>query len=465
MNKKSSPSLIEFSGSNSGALLLTFFALNAYLIYLIYSKNFIFGSESGNWDYSYFKTTIPVPVWIPIAVFLLLAVLVFMGSKLIFSYEIMTLSAGWLIAVFNQYLLRRIYRFPLGAIVESDLANSFYSASMRYSPIELLSQFTNLAQTFPYHAKSNMPGKILLFHLFNLFTTSPQRMGYLVILLSALGGLLLYEICMKLFHDRQVAFYAFILYALIPSKLVFYPILNTVTPVFILLCLYLFLVYLDRKQYFFLGILGIAIYLLVLFEPSPLVLGIVFIGILLNAIGENRVSRKDMWAILFVPTLGFLGTYILVSSFFHFDMFQAFQYVLIDAVDYNLKDKHDYWIWILENPKEFFYAAGIPVMLIFVYMSSLILSHWKSLTWNITRWSIEIVYIVSLLITFCVVLFLGINRGEITRLWIYLAVFFQVPAAYFLAKMVKSKSLLYLVSCTLVIQSVISLQSVSFIGP
>lgn len=39
------------------------------------------------------------------------------------------------------------------------------------------------------------------------------------------------------------------------------------------------------------------------------------------------------------------------------------------------------------------------------------------------------VLILSLLVTWCIVVFWGINRGETTRLWIYLAVYFQIPAA------------------------------------
>jgi methylthioxylose transferase len=60
---------------------------------------------------------------------------------------------------------------------------------------------------------------------------------------------------------------------------------------------------------------------------------------------------------------------------------------------------------------------------------------------------------------------LGINRGEITRLWIYLAVFFQVPTAYFLAKIDYSKGIFYLVACTLVIQCFITLPRVAFVVP
>jgi len=465
MNTKSSPSLIQLANSNSLALILTFFVINILLIYLIYSKNFVFGSVPGNQSYPYFKTITSIPQWIPLVVFVLLGLLVFIGSKLILSYEKVTLFGCFLIGFVNQILIHNVYRLSLGTIVLSDIANSFYTPAMQYSPVEILSRYIHLAQNFPLHAKSNMPGKILLFQLFEFFTSSPQMMGYLVILISTLGGLLLYGICMKLFHDKQLAFYAFILYTLIPGKLVFFPILNTVTPLFILLCLYLFLVYIERKQFLFLWLLGGALYLLVLFEPTPLVTGIMFFGILVNAIGESRISKKDLWALLIIPTLGFLGVYLLFYVLFSFNLLQAFQYIMKDAVNFNLRAHRGYWIWLIENPKEFFYAAGIPTMIIFVYLTSLIFSHWKTLKFNITRWSIEIVFILSLLATFCVVLLLGINRGEITRLWIYLAVLFQVPVAFFIAKIAKSKVLFFFVASTLVVQSIISLQTVGFVIP
>jgi hypothetical protein len=290
-------------------------------------------------------------------------------------------------------------------------------------------------------------------------------MGYMVILVSALGGLLLYIICRMLFHNKQAAFYALILYALIPCKLFFYPILNTVTPLFILLCLLLFLVYLDRKQVLFLWLLGGALYLLILFEPTPLVTGVLFIGILIHAIGENKISKKDFWKVLLFPTLAFLSVYLLFLVFFSFDILQAFLYVLKDAVNFNLIDKRDYWIWIGENPKEFFFSAGIPIMILFIYLASRLISQLPEIKYHLTRWSMEDIYVLSLLVTFCAVLFLGVNRGEITRLWIYLAVFFQIPAALFLAKIEHSRVIFFFVAATLVIQSLLTLQRVGFVIP
>jgi hypothetical protein len=163
--------------------------------------------------------------------------------------------------------------------------------------------------------------------------------------------------------------------------------------------------------------------------------------------------------------LGFLGVYIFFLGFFSFNLFEAFQYVLKDAVNFNLIDKRDYWIWIGENPKEFFFSAGIPVMILFIYLASQLISQLRTLHYNITRWSIENIFILSLLVTFCVVLFLGINRGEITRLWIYLAVFFQIPAAFYLAKIEHGKAVFFLVAGTLVVQSILTLQRVGFVIP
>ena len=65
----------------------------------------------------------------------------------------------------------------------------------------------------------------------------------------------------------------------------------------------------------------------------------------------------------------------------------------------------------------------------------------------------ESIYVLSVLATYGAVLLLGVNRGEISRLWIYLAVLFQIPAAVFIARTAKSAVFFFLVACTLVAQS------------
>jgi len=465
VDTKSTPPSTQEAKNTFVALLLTYFAINALLIYLVYSRNIIFGSKPGNWDYPFFKTVVSTPLWIPIAVFLILIPTIFIGSKWIGSHEKLVLVGCFFVAVAIQILIHRAYPYSLGTIVQSDVANSFYSPAMSYSPVEVLSQYQALAPSFPLHARTNMPGKILLFQIFKLFTSSPRVMGYLVVALSSLGAFFLYGICTKLFQNKLVGLYAFILYALIPSKLFFYPVLNTVTPIFILACLYLFLLYLERRKTIFLWLLGGALYILILFEPTPLVTGIIFLGILLHAIGEKKLSKKDIGALVIIPALGFLGVYLIFLAVFSFDLLAAFQYVLRDAINFNMIDQRDYWIWVIENPKEFLFSAGIPVMILFIYLASEMLSQLRRLGRDITRWPIAETYTLSLLTTILILIFLGINRGEITRLWIYLAVFFQVPAAVFLAKIEYSKAVFYLVACTLVIQCILTLQRVGFVVP
>ena len=462
MDVKSSPD--SEGSSNSVPLVLTFCFISLLLIYLVYSQNIIYGSKPGHWIYPYFKTLTAIPLWLPLSIILLLGLLIFTGSKLILVFEKTTLIACFLLVFVIQILIHSVYPVSLAAIVESEGANSFYTPAIQYTPVEILSQFIALAPTFPLHGQSNMPGKILLFQFIHLFTSSTQMMGVIIILISTLGGLLLYGICKLLFHDRQIAFYALILYALIPGKLFFFPILNTVTPVFLLLCLFLFLLFVERKQAVFLWLFGASLYFLFLFEPAPLVAGIVFLGIFIHALLAKKLSQKELLRLLIIPFLSFLGVYLLFFVFFSFNLFQVFKYILADAVDFNLKANRPYWIWLQENPKEFFFAAGLPVMMIFIFMAAKILTQSGSLK-SIARWTLENIIVISLLVTFCALLFLGVNRGEITRLWIYLAVLFQIPAASFLGKMPLSKTMFFLVATTLVIQSILTLQRIQFINP
>jgi hypothetical protein len=309
-----------------------------------------------------------------------------------------------------------------------------------------------------------MPGKILLFEFFTLFTSSTEAMGYLVIIISSVGALLLYGICKRLFHDRQIAFYALTLYVLLPCKVFFFPILNTVTPVLMLLCFYFLVVYLDNKHNFLPWLLGISFFILALFEPSPLITGIVMAGITIYALKEGKLSRKEFYRLILYTLLGFLAISLIFYVFFSFNFFQSFFYILDEARNFNVNDGRGYLIWIIENSREFFYSAGVPVMIIFVYMAILIFAKTKTLK-ETTHWSLENVFVISLLINYMVLLFLGINRGEITRLWIYLAVLFQVPASVFIAKIGKGTILFFLVASLLAMQGMVTLHRIGFVFP
>jgi len=434
------------------------------MIYLVYLRNYVFGSELGHWVYPYLSSLPFFPEWILLTVLLSVALFIFLGGKFIHSYEKITLLVLFLFGVFIQSLIRKIYPFSLGAVVESDTANSFYSPALSHSALDVLSKFNELVSSFPLHARSNMPGKILLFEFFKLFTSSSEVMGYLVIVVSSLGALLLYGICKRLFNDKRIAFYALTLYVVLPCKIFFFPILNTVTPVFMLLCFYLLVVYLDNKRGFLPWLLGISFFVLALFEPSPLITGIVMAGITIHALKEGKLSRKDVYRLILYTALGFLTTTLVFYLLFSFNFFQSFLYLLNEARNFNANDGRGYLIWIIENSREFFYGAGVPVMIIFIYMTVLIFAKTKTLK-GAAQWSLENIFVISLFVNFFVLLFLGINRGEITRLWIYLAVLFQIPASVFIAKIDKGTILLFLVASLLAMQGMVTLHRIGFVFP
>jgi hypothetical protein len=463
MDNKSTSSQIFFP--HTVAIILTFCSITVLLVYLVYAENFVFGSTAGKWTYPFFSRVTPISYWIPITVLILLGIFIFIGSKTIFNYEKLTLLGSFFVAIAIQLIVNSVYPIPLGVIVESDQANSFYTSATAYSTLDLLSRFQELAPSLSGHAQTNMPGKIIFFQFLGLFTSSPRITAYLIISISTLGGLLLYAISKRLFCDRLTGFYSLVLYTLIPAKLFFFPILNTVTPVFILSSLYLLLLYIDFINRWFLILLGFSLYGLILFEPSPLVTGLIFISVLLSALGLKRISTKELTYVLLIPALSFIAIYLLFLGVFSFDLGQTFQYILEDAVGFNEQIGRGYWTWIGANLKEFFYVAGSPVMMIFIYYTIVILSQLKNAEKNVLRWPIENWFVFSLLITFVIVLFLGINRGEITRLWIYLAVFFQIPASIFMAKIIKSNALFFVLAVALVSQSLIALQKVNFISP
>ena len=56
----------------------------------------------------------------------------------------------------------------------------------------------------------------------------------------------------------------------------------------------------------------------------------------------------------------------------------------------------------------------------------------------------------------------GVNRGEVVRLWIFLACLFQIPAAYVCARL-NSRAALALVLATTVLQAALGIKMIGFI--
>jgi hypothetical protein len=118
------------------------------------------------------------------------------------STVLMCLGAGLLL----QSLLRWSYPLPLDTLVRSNTANSFYTSSLEYGFLEFLQGAGEDLPAFAGHARSNMPGKVSLYMALGQLTRSPLLMGYLVMAVSNLGGVLLYAIAREL-SDRRTALF------------------------------------------------------------------------------------------------------------------------------------------------------------------------------------------------------------------------------------------------------------------
>jgi hypothetical protein len=59
---------------------------------------------------------------------------------------------------------------------------------------------------------------------------------------------------------------------------------------------------------------------------------------------------------------------------------------------------------------------------------------------------------------------IGVNRGEVIRLWIFLGCFFQIPAAYVCARLDNRAALLLVLAVT-ILQATLGTAMIGFIVP
>jgi len=442
------------------------------LVYSIIAKWLEFGCRKGNWVYPYSVKDIDAP---PFILFLVLTpiilILVHLSLRLIEKQKgELPLLFFWLfMGVVFQNAFRIFYPFSLHDIITSDAANSFYSPTLNYSPYEFLKNFHTLIPLLPLHVRTNMPGKVLFYYFLKSITDDPQIMGYIIMLFSNAGGLFLYFITKKLLGGKEAAFQAFILYLFIPAKIFFLPILNTVSPFFILSDFFLFLIFLENQKKRFAFILGVLLYVTFLFEPLPMGSGILFIGLLLNNLIRREIDLREIIGMVLYVILGFLSLYFLVYIFFGLDTMKAFIYILKDLQDFFVRARREYTIWIFHNLKEFIVTAGFSLSLLFLFNISCLFSYKKGELKGIDRGgqpqpvSGDFVT-VSFLFLLIIIDLLGMNRGEVTRLWIFMASFLPIIAVDYLSKL-DGKSPFYVCLGGLFLQIVVSISLVGFVIP
>ena len=378
-------------------------------------------------------------------------------------HEWALILAWCLFAIGIQGLLRSMTPNPLDMMFASDVSNSFYSVALKFDVESILGDFERLRPSWPLHAHSNLPGKLLLVRALTHISTRADVLAWLIVALSNLGGLLLYIFVRDLFADRFVAGLAVILYLFTPAKFYFFPLLNTVTPVLVFACGCLLLRWLHTGRTIYAASLGVAVYGLILFEPTALVVGMLFAVLLVRTIVDGRIALRSAILQMVVGLLAFVATHFAMILWFGFNLISAFRDVAADAVAFNVLAGRPYHIWVRQNVVEFLFGVGLCQIVLFVAALADGVAGLK--TGRRSAGTVSTVLICSAILAMVGLAdVIGVNRGEVIRLWIFLACLWQIPVAY-VCRRLESPVAFTVVLITTLLQNVLGTAQLAFIVP
>lgn len=425
------------------------------------AKAVVLGSAEGGWTYDYIRD-IPsqTAVVILIVGMAIGAAVRWLTPSQEARGEWMVVIAWLVLATLCQALLVRVAPFTLEEIFRSDVANSFYAVTQRYRADSVLEWFAELRGHWPLHAHSNMPGKLMLLYALELVSNDPVVLPWLLLAISNLGAVLLYLLVRDLFADRHLALYALVLYLFVPAKLFFFPLMNTVTPVAALACMLMFERWVQRPNLWYGSVAAVSLYVLVFFEPIPLVIGALIALLLARVLFRGDIPLKTLSSQGLLVIVMFFGVIALVREVFDFDLVGAFRQVATAAAEFNVIDNRPYLVWVRRNLVEFAFGVGVCQAVLFWFAAA---DGWRSRAGSFLNQPIALLS-VGLIAMLLALDLAGINRGEVIRLWIFLACLFQVPAAYVCVRL-RSRAAFAVVLVLTIVQSALAKATIGFVVP
>ena len=433
-------------GVGTGASLVTCLLVAARLVPI--------GSQSGNWVYGYLQPFSLRILVVALVAGVLIHVATVIATDTIERHQWATVVACLVVGLIAQNLLRTLTPIGMNRMFTSSGANAFYEVAASYAPSTVLRDFNALRQTWPLHARSNMPGKVIVVSALERVSERPRILALLTLTLSNIGGLLMYGFVRDLFNDRRVALFSLVLYLLVPGKLYFFPLMNTVTPAVLLSFLWLSLRWILTGRSLFAMGAGVALYGLVFFEPLPLVMGVVLGALAIATLWRNGGwSRFAIQAGLCTLTLG--AVHAFVRWRYGFDAIDTLRLLTPEAVGFNAAAERPYLLWLWQNLLDFLFAVGVCQGVVFLGVLR-----------ETPRRMVEPIGVLcaSLAVALFVLDLAGVNRGEVVRLWIFLACAFQIPAAYVCARL-NSRLALTLVIATTILQDALGTAMIGFVVP
>lgn len=432
-----------------------------FLIGLLWSHNLVIGSAEGNFFYPYIKYQRRLDLMIALIVLSIF----FVFRKKIYGAlstaskqkEFLIVFATFAIGTSIELWMRSRYPFSMAAVIRDLNANGFYSAALQNSFTQILQNFSEFASQFPsVHVQANMPGKTLFYKLIQHITIDANVIGFFIIIISNLTSVIVFYLSKALFEEKLISWSALLLCLFVPAKIQFQPILNTISPLLIYLSLLLIVLSAKNhsKSYAFLA--GITLFFQFLFDPVPFGLGLIFLALLITLCIQKNF-KPTFLSIVGLVILGFVGSGLVFYILTGFNLIEGFLYCLKDAAHFNINNR-PYSIWIFQNLKEYVIGAGLASSLILVV--SLFKS--KNTNWSNLADKNANVALIIFIATILILNFSGANRGEVTRLWIFLTPIQALLTAYFCYKLYNKDGYLIPLGASY-IQASISITSIGFV--
>ena len=437
-------------------------ALASLLVtYEITTQFIVLGSREGGWIYGYVEPFTTRTLGVSLLATALCAGLLFSVAPA--AREEWLAVFAWIGLAFGvDWLIRSQTPFTFEQIFNSEGANSFYSVTQRVGAASVLREFDRLRSSWPLHAQSNMPGKLMLIYALRLVSEQPGALAWLVVAVANLGAALMYVFVRELFADRRIAIYSAVLYLLVPAKLYFFPLLNTVTPVIVLACAILLLACLRTGRVVYAAALGVFLFVLAFFEPLPLVIGLLFALFVGRALWLRQIVPLELLTQMAVAIAACAAAYGTMCLLFGFNLITAFAQIGDHARRFNEDAGRPYTIWVWGNLRDFFFGVGVCQAVVFCAACVDGFRNGDSWREALTR-PITLLCVGALAVLLAVDA-LGVNRGEVIRLWIFLACFFQIPTAYVCARLDTPLALMLVIAVT-VLQATVGTAMVGFILP
>lgn len=227
-------------------------------------------------------------------------------------------------------------------------------------------------------------------------------------------------------YDRQTAVAAAALAAVIPSLLLFSPGLDQAYPTVALTACWLACTAGRKRAVWRAALAGLAVSIGMFFTLAFGVVGV--LSALLAWAGFQRGERPgtvdDALRLAAGAAVGWVVPVVSLYLAFGYNSLGAWWGAWQANARFNAIQDRTYWTWLVLNPVDFLVFLGLPVACLFIRRTA-------SQVWALRAGRLDgvdwaTVVVAGLLVTLTV---LGVNRGEVARLWLFLMPLCAVAAA------------------------------------